>query len=477
MGQEITEQRFRQRDFERFGERLEAETRVLHGWVESDRFSHAPPVAGLELEAWLIRPDGTPAPENETFLSVASHPDVVHELARFNIELNVPPRPLAGEGLVQLQADLEATWRHCRDVAGSLGLDVVSIGTLPTVTDADLCPANMSDSGRYRALNEQVLRQRHGRAIRLDIEGVERLASEHRDVMLEAGTTSFQAHLQVSPENATRYHNASLIASAATVALGANAPFLFGRELWEETRIPLFEQAVAIGSHEVGWHGHLPRVTFGSGYAGWSLAETFQENLQAFPVMLPLDLGEDPSRLPHLRLHNGTIWRWNRPLIGFDADGLPHLRIEHRVMAAGPSLVDMMANLAFYYGLAAELAHEDVPPEFRLPFDAVRDNFYAAARAGLDAVVAWTQGGARDLRSLVLDVLLPMAQSGLARLEVDAAHAARMLAIIERRTRSGQTGAAWQRRFVQRHGRDFARLTREYAARQREGAPVHTWDF
>lgn len=477
MGQEIAEQHFRQRDFERFGQRLTAETRILHEWVEADRFAHDPPVAGLELEAWLVRPDGTPAPENEAFLARAAHPDVVHELARFNIELNVPPQPIAGEGLARLQADLESTWRHCREVAGSLGLEVVSIGTLPTVTDADLCPANMSDSGRYRALNEQVLRQRHGRAIRLDIRSAETLATEHRDVMLEAGTTSFQAHLQVTSETATRYHNASQIASAATVALAANAPYLFGRELWEETRIPLFEQAVAIGSHEVAWHGHQPRVTFGSGYAGWSLAETFQENLQSFPVMLPLDLGEDPARLPHLRLHNGTIWRWNRPLIGFGADGVPHLRIEHRVMGAGPTLVDMMANLVFFYGLAASLAHAERPPESRLPFAAARDNFYAAARAGLDAIVAWTDGGARDLRSLVLDTLLPEARAGLALLSVDDEYASRMLALIERRTRSGQTGAAWQRGFVRRHGRDFTALTLEYARRQRSGAPVHTWDY
>lgn len=476
MGQEITEQRFRQRDFERFGQRLDAETRVLHGWVESDRFSHAPPMAGLELEAWLVRPDGTPAPENETFLSVASHPDVVHELARFNIELNVPPRPLAGEGLVHLQADLEATWRHCRDVAGSLGLDVVSIGTLPTVTDADLCPANMSDSGRYRALNEQVLRQRHGRAIRLDIEGVERLASEHRDVMLEAGTTSFQAHLQVAPDSATRYHNASLIASAATVALGANAPFLFGRELWEETRIPLFEQALGVATRIDGAHDALPRVGFGSGYVGWSLVECFRENAERFEPLLPVLHDEPVPRLAHLRLHNGTIWRWHRPVVGFDAeDGAVHIRTEHRPLGAGPSIADMMADLAFTIGLSAAFAHDPAPPEARLPFVQAEANFRAAARDGLDARLVDLDGRGRTAPQWLRE-LLPLARHGLVdRLEVDPALADRWIGLLRERLARGRTGARWQLERWQALRGDLAALTLDYAQRQSSGQPVHRW--
>jgi gamma-glutamyl:cysteine ligase YbdK (ATP-grasp superfamily) len=477
MGQEITAHHFLHQDFERFRARLKQETELLHDWVEGGRFARSPPMAGLELEAWLIHPDGTPAPRNEEFLRFVDRADVVHELARFNVEINAPPQSVTDAGLARLHADLGDTWSQCRAKAQTLGLDLISIGILPTLKDSDLCPGNMSASERYRALNEQVLRQRHGRPIVLDIDGVETLRTSHLDVMLEAGTTSFQGHLQVTPETAVRYFNASIIASAATVALGANSPFLFGRRLWEETRIPLFEQAVAIGSQEAGVRESLPRVSFGTGYAGWSLVECFRENADRFPIMLPIALGDDADRLAHLRLHNGTIWRWNRPLIGFDDRGTPHLRIEHRVMAAGPSVADMMANLVFYYGLAASLAAAEIPPESHLPFAAARENFYAAARLGLGAVVVGIDGSQKPLREEILGHLLPAAHAGLALLGATGGYTRGALNIIEERARSGRTGSHWQSAFAKRCDRDFGRLTREYAARQRSGAPVHEWSL
>jgi gamma-glutamyl:cysteine ligase YbdK (ATP-grasp superfamily) len=476
MGQDVAAQHFQHRDFTRFAARLRAETDRLAALCDCGELSPHGGVAGLELEAWLVHPDGRPAPANEAFLAALALPSVVHELSKFNIELNVSPQPLAGRGLERLERELAETWRRCEAQAAGMGLGVVAIGTLPTVRDADLCPANMSNVTRYRALNEQVLRQRHGRAIRLAISGTETLASEHRDVMLEAGTTSLQAHLQAAPGEAVRLYNASLIASAATVALAANAPFLFGRALWHETRVALFEQALAIGSDAATCPEPVGRVTFGTGYARVSLAECFAENAALFPPMLPLDLGTPDTALAHLRLHNGTIWRWNRPLVGFDEDGTPHLRIEHRVMAAGPSIPDMAANLAGYYGYVRALADAPVAPESVLPFAVARENFYAAARLGLDAPAVGPDGQRHVLRELVLRDVLPAAQRGLERWGVDADLAGRYLSILESRARSGRTGADWQRRFAAACGRDMARLTREYAARQRTGAPVHTWD-
>jgi gamma-glutamyl:cysteine ligase YbdK (ATP-grasp superfamily) len=475
MGQEIADRHFRHRDFEHFRSRLHQETARLHDWFEAGRFDRSAPRAGLELEAWLVEHDGRPAPRNADFLAAMQREDVVHELARFNVEINAAPQPLTDSGLATLHASLQGTWIACRDMAERLGLGLVSIGILPTLRDEDLQPANMSDSGRYRALNEQVLRQRHGRPIELDIPGPEPLRSTHRDVMLEAGATSFQGHLQVTPENAGRYFNASVLASAATVAIAANSPFLFDHRLWEETRIPLFEQAVAIGSGDVGLRDPLPRVGFGSGYAGWSLAECFRENADRFPIMLPLELEDDAARLPHLRLHNGTIWRWNRPLIGFDDAGVPHLRIEHRVMAAGPSIADMMANLVFYYGVVAEWASRSEPPEMRVEFAAARRNFYAAARHGLDARVVGSDGREAMLRDQILEELLPLAQSGLQRLGAWGSYTTQALAIVDRRVAGGQTGAAWQRHYVDRHGADAGALTMAYAARQRDDTPVHEW--
>ena len=477
MGQDVDQARFDRHDFQRFGERLRAETELLHALVEGGGLSAHAPVAGLELEAWLIDRQGRPAPRNAEFIERMASPDVVTELGRFNIELNVPQRPVAGDGLGRLAADLEQTWRRCREVAAGMGLQAVAIGVLPTLVDADLTMDNLSDRARYRALNQQVLRQRHGRPIRLDIAGPDGgglLHVEHRDVMLEAAATSFQVHLQVPADETVRHYNAALIASAPMVAMSGNSPLLFGRRLWQETRIPLFEQALNIGAREDGAHAPMGRVGFGSGYAGYSLVECFRENIERFEPLLPVEIDEPAERLAHLRLHNGTIWRWNRPLVGFDADGRAHLRIEHRPMAAGPTLGDMMANLAFAIGLVAALAAEPLAPEARLPFDAARRNFYEAARYGLDARLEWMDGIAVEAAEL-LPALLPLARSGLARLEVAPALAGPWLDLIAERLAARATGARWQLARLDALDGDLAALTLEYAARQAEGAPVHRW--
>jgi hypothetical protein len=329
----------------------------------------------------------------------------------------------------------------------------------------------MSEMLRYKALNEQILRLRGGRPIKLDIEGRERLQTEHSNSLLEAATTSFQLHLQVPLDEAVRYYNASIIASAPLVAVGANSPLLFGRILWDETRIPLFEQAMDVGGGKL-----FGRCSFGSGYARETLEECFLENREQYPVMLPLALDDVSPQLEHLRLHNGTIWRWNRPLIGFDDDGRPHLRIEQRVLPAGPTTIDMAANMAFFYGLAEWLATADPPPEMRMPFATARDNFYRAARFGVDAQVTWLDDRQSTIRELVLWELLPAARAGLSRLQVAGSDILRLLDVIEDRATAGQNGAVWQRRYIETHGRDMAKLLLAYRDRQRGGAPVHSWD-
>jgi len=456
VGQEIDRARFEPQDFERFASRLRQETQDLHAL--SDR------------EVWLVDADGFPCPINEAFLERLADPNVVHELSRFNIELNVEPQALAGDGLRRLEDDLTATWRACERVAAELDASVVAIGILPTLHDAQLSPQYMSTSARYRALNEQVLRLRHGRPIELHLVGAESLRASHADVMLEAAGTSLQVHIQVPAAGAARAMNAASVLSAPTVALAANAPFLFGRRLWAETRIPLFEQAVDVGGPE-------RRVTFGSGYVRGTLLDLFVENEQHYAPILPLDQGSEAGRFAHLRLHNGTIWRWNRPLVGFDEDGTPHLRIEHRPMAAGPSLVDVVANMAFFLGLLAWYGQAESAPEQALPFSSAKQNFYEAARLGLNARIDWLDGKRWELRRLVLEALLPLAQSGLERLGVRAAEVDRYLAIIEARASSARTGAAWQCAFVDRYGADFAALVRAYREHCSAGMPVHAWSL
>ena len=294
----------------------------------------------------------------------------------------------------------------------------------------------------------------------------------HENVMLESATTSFQIHLQLTQETAARFYNASLIVSAPMVAVAANSPYLFGYDLWDETRIPVFEQAVSISPDEAA---RSNRVSFGRGYVRESLIECYLENLEHHCILLPMVREEPPDRFWHLRLHNGTLWRWNRPLIGFDVDGTPSLRVEHRVVPAGPSLIDTISNAALYYGLVQDLGAATPAPEEQLSFDLARSNFYAAARYGLQASLAWLDGHSVSAQDLLRDELLPRARRGLHSLHVAADDINLYLGVIQGRLETGRNGAAWQRAYVAKHGRDMAALTRAYRDGARSGAPVHEW--
>ena len=476
MGEEISSSRFTEEDFSAYKERLDAETALLSSWAREGRFADDPCVGGFEIEAWLTDRTHLPAPINERYLERVGAALVFPELAKFNVELNSAPRRLHGAALRLMRDELEATWRHCDRTARDMDANLVMIGTLPTVEEHQLVLENMSAMKRYAALNDQVFRLRQGRPMQLDIVGREHLRTVHQDVMLESATTSFQIHVQVPRDRAVRTFNAALIVSAPMVAVSANAPFLFGKDLWDETRIPLFEQAVDVGGIAGAAFGPLRRVTFGSGYARHSLEECFLENRDHYPILLPMRFDDEPSRLSHLRLHNGTIWRWNRPLVGFDHLGQPHLRIEHRVVPAGPTIVDAIANAALFFGLVEALGTRPDAPEAELPFAQARDNFYKAARHGLQAHIGWLGGKRGTVQVLTQDVLLPLARQGLEQLDFDRNDVDDYLGIIEARVRTGRTGAAWQRAYVEKHGRDMQALTEAYLDRQRSGKPVDQWD-
>ena len=475
MGDEITHSQFNAADFELFDQRLKDETRLLGQWFEQGAFSTGVPVCGLEMEAWLIDDRALPAPVNRQFLDKMNDPLVVPELAKFNVELNVDPQVLNGMALSRLHRGLQQTWDNCQRVAGGIDTRLVMIGILPSVTQGHLTLANMSELKRYRALNEQVLRLREGKPLMLDIHGREQLTISHQDVMLESAATSLQLHLKVAAEDAVRYYNAAQIVSAPMIAASTNSPLLFGKQLWDETRIPLFEQSVEVGGFAGASRGPVRRVSFGTGFAKESLFECFVENEQHFPVLLPIRFDEPDREMRHLRLHNGTIWRWNRPLVGYDDDGTPHLRIEHRVLPAGPTVSDSIAQAAFFYGLVHALASDDMAPETQLPFATARDNFYAAARCGLDAHLTWLDGRKLPVQGLLLDHLLPLAGSGLDSLEIATEDRDLYLGMISDRIQNGCTGSSWQRAYLVRHRCDMQTLTEAYYERQQSGTPVHDW--
>jgi hypothetical protein len=308
MGEEIDVVQFSEEDYLRFQRKLQEENRLLHQWFSQDKMDDRKPVAGFELEAWLLDENYRPAPLNEAYLQKLASPLASPELASFNFEVNSTPQDLRAHALSTLYSELVQTWKACQQTAQDMGCQSVMVGILPTLQNEDLNLANMSKMTRYRALNREVIRQRRGKPLVFDINGIEHLHVTHRDVMLEAAATSFQIHIQVAPKKAARFYNASIIASGPMVAVSANSPFLFEKNLWDETRIPVFEQAVAVGGYGGAAFGPIKRVTFGSGYVRNSLLECFDENVDHYPILLPVDYQDDDERLHHLRLHNGTIW-------------------------------------------------------------------------------------------------------------------------------------------------------------------------
>ncbi len=471
MGQDVNRTIFTAEDCQEFQQRLDAETDYLKQMLQAQQFFDQSKVTGFELEGWLLDHNYFPAPINQKFLQEVQDPMVVSELSKFNFEINGSPQLLNGNALLQLQQGLEQTIQNCRHVANSMNASLLHIGILPTLRNKDLSMVNMTPMNRYHALNTQVFESRKQKPIVLEITGREHLKLAHHDVMLEAGTTSFQVHLQTPLDTFVRHFNASLILSAPLIAATANSPYLFGKDLWSETRVPLFEQAIST----YDMHGR-PRVSFGEGYIQTPL-DGFVYNQKSEPVLLPFLYEDSVDKLRHLRLHNGTIWRWNRPLIGFNEQGVPHVRIEHRIMPAGPTVLDMIANAALYLGACTAMAATEVPAETRLDFSYARDNFYRVAKDGLSADIIWLDGKSWQAASLLLQVVIPLAEKGLAMLNLDEDQRDYFISVLNARIQSRQTGTEWQRAFVRKYGADFSNMTAIYQHNQLSGRPVHEWEI
>ena len=424
---------------------------------------------------------------NDKVLTLMADPDFQTELAQFNIEINIPPKLLAGEVFGVLETDVRASLNHADDVANEAGADVVMIGILPTVRPEHLTEDAFSSNPRYALLNEQVFAAR-GEDIHLSIDGIERISAYADTIAPEAACTSVQLHLQVNPETFAAHWNASQAIAGVQLAMGANSPFFFGKELWRETRIALFEQAADTRSDELKAQGVRPRVWFGERWIT-SIFDLFEENVRYFPSLLPIVDDEDPlevlergdvPQLGELRLHNGTIYRWNRPVYDV-VRGRPHLRVENRCLPAGPTVVDVLANAALYYGLVKVLAEADRPVWSQMSFTAAEENFHNGARHGIDARIYWPGIGEVPATELVLRHLLPLAHRGLAEWGVGTADADRLLGIIEQRCLKGVNGASWQadafhRLFEDNDRPDALReMVRAYVDHMHSNEPVHTW--
>ncbi|MGY2875192.1 gamma-glutamyl:cysteine ligase YbdK (ATP-grasp superfamily) [Marmoricola sp. URHA0025 HA25] len=488
MGQEVDQQEFSRADRTAHREKVRRCLDVFALMLRQAHFEAEDPMTGLEIEFNLVDDEGRPALKNAEALEAIANPDFQTELGQFNLEINVAPRRLGSRGITGFEADLRASLNHAEERANQVGAHLVMIGILPTLEPGHLAPGTISPNPRYRLLSDQILDAR-GEDIAISISGVERLQTTSDSIMPEAACTSTQLHTQVSPEQFASYWNASQTIAGIQLAVGANSPYLLGRDLWAETRIPLFEQATDTRSEELKAQGVRPRVWFGERWIT-SIFDLFEENVRYFPALLPITEDEDPlavleaggtPSLHELRLHNGTIYRWNRPIYDV-VDGTPHLRVENRVLAAGPSVADTMANAAFYFGLTRALAEHERPLWSQMSFSAAEENFHVAARDGIEAQVYWPGIGQVSATELVLRRLLPMAREGLERWGTDPDESSRLLGIIEARCSTGRNGASWFRARVrtrESEGKDRDEAVRvtllEYRERMHSNEPVHTW--
>jgi len=478
MGKEIQHKGYTDQEMIEFKKKLEQETQILKSWFDSDGFEKDVFKTGIELEGWLTNENMLPDPYSTDFLEKLNHKQVVPEIARFNFEINSNPYDLKGDVFSKLENELKEITKKCREVSRKDQKNALFIGTLPTLRAHMLSMEYLSPQNRYAVMNEQVMKMREGKPLYIRLEGKDQLYMYMDSVIAECAATSLQIHLSVNQDQAKRYYNASIIASSFLIAISANSPYFFGKELWDESRIAVFEQSVDIDAERIADHKKIKRVTLGNGYIQESLFELFEENLNDYPILLAELEETDPNELSHLKLHNGTIWRWNRPIVGTDGDGKPHLRIEQRTPSAGPTLVDSIANAAFSIGLVDYLAQMKIPPEDLIPFDEVVHNFYKASRQSYFCHVKWIDGKLHDIKDLLQYEIFPHVKQALLNRGVDAAGVKYYMDdIMYPRIVKGVNGSIWQKAFIHMHGKRFQELLEAYTHNQQVGKSIHEWEL
>lgn len=500
MGLDIDRERFDEEDYTRFAERLRRSLAALEQLLRRPGFGVGPPTIGAELELHLVDEHGRPAPVNRAVLTAALDERITLEMNRFNVELNTPPVRLRGRPFTSMEKELTSSLAVTRGAARAHDADIVMIGILPTLTEPDLRSSALTNSRRYRALSEGIRRARQQPAV-VRVEGTDVLDVVTDDVTFEGANTSFQIHLRVDPADFARTYNAAQVATAFVLAVSGNSPLFLGCRLWEETRVAVFRQAVESRCepphvrperHDAeDWRPS--RVSFGHGWVRQSPLELFAESVSMHEPLLPQCGDEDdpeqmvrtggvPS-LHELRLHHGTVWRWNRAV--YDHAGGGHLRIEMRALPAGPTVRDMVANAALSVGLTLGLSLDMETLLHRLTFGQARRSFYDAARYGFGAELLWPCMTAPSPRpssaNELAPLLLPLARGGLVAAGVEPAEADEWLALIAERIERRTSGAMWQRAVYEAL---CAQMPKESAAlamlhRYRElsdtGMPVHTW--
>jgi hypothetical protein len=492
MGTEIEQESFTPADYRKFKARLQDALRALEHVLERPGFGQGERTIGAELELFLIDGQARPFPVNEQIERAANNPMITPELGAYSIELNTPPVRLAGSSFSALRESMEKTIGHIEREALARGARSVPISILPTLRPEDFSPAAITDRPRYRALAAGLRRLRKG-PFNVRIEGEDTLELIAEDIALEGANLAFQMHVRTAPDEFARMFNAAMMLTAPVLAASGNSPTFLEHRLWHETRVALFQQAGDDRPVEQAADWQAPgRTGFGSGWVREGAAELFRESVALYEPILPVCSPEPPlagvvqggvPKLPELRLHHGTVWKWNRPV--YDAEGGGHLRIELRALPSGPTVRDMLANAACLLG--GMLAYAPRMPELlpAFPFALAERNFYRAAQFGLDAELAWPRENGRPESVRAGDLLLEIvaqARDGLQAAGVSATDIDETLGIMQGRVHVGTTGAVWQSRALaafEARGLNRPEALRQmlehYVEQVNTGQPVHTW--
>lgn len=460
--------------------------------LENDWFEDDITRIGAEQEMCLVHNKTLkPATINlEVLAKLTDAPWCVTELAKFNLETNLSPREFVGYCLSQMEAENSDYLAKIQKVLDGFDASVVLCGILPTLRKHDLDMKNLTPVDRYYALMAAIQKHLLGTTFELRVEGVDELLVKHDSPLLEACNTSFQVHLQVAPKEFVKMYNIAQTLAGPMVSISANSPLVFGRRLWAESRIALFQQSLDTRTTSDHMRERLPRVNFGSGWLRGDIMEIYKEDISRFRVLLAGNIEEDSlqmiseGKVPKLRalqIHNSTVYRWNRPCYGISPNGKPHLRIENRVIPAGPSVVDATANAAFWLGamIGMSLHHNDITKH--LEFDDVRDNFIKAAKFGIDSTFNWIGDKKIHAPELILKELLPLAKEGLKHRKVNNTDISKYLGIIEARAKAHKTGARWAMRSFTALKNEVTNdeavscLTAAMIQNQKQNLPVHTW--
>lgn len=480
------------RSLQRFTKHLINDVEALDYMIENQWFEEGIVRIGAEQEMCLVdKSTFKPAPINMKILELMGKNDFMDtELAKFNLEINLDPKVFTGDCFSKLETEIRERLLHIQKFADKENAQIILTGILPTLRKQDLEMHNITPVKRYHALMEAINAQLLKEAYELKLSGIDELNIRHRSPMLEACNTSFQVHLQVSPNDFKQLYNIAQVITAPIMAIAANSPIVFGKRLWHESRIALFQQSLDTRNSNEHLRERSARVYFGNDWIKDSILDIYKEDISRFRVLISGDQEEDALQLikegkvPKLRalqVHNSTVYRWNRPCYGISENGKPHLRIENRVFAAGPTVADEIANSALWLGAMIDYAHTYDDITKFISFAEAKDNFLKAARYGIDTKFSWLNDAKVTAIELLRDEIIPRAKSGLSRMNVKEEDIEKYMGMMEKRTEKHVTGARWMLRsfndLIEQIPRDEAVtvLTSSIIRNQEQSLPIHEW--